>query len=402
MDCGKKVLFSKAQIFLPHLDLITTSTSITIFYASPSMAQSKPSARRRRTSSSAPSSTSNGSASLTAPILATTASEWPLILALIFGGCCSNAYTLELATRQLPSSGTLITFAQFLITTLSTLPQFLIFTTTFPFFGLKDRKVPLWRWAVQVGFYLTTSLLNNWAFGYDVPMPVHIVFRSGGLVVNMILGWAVQKRKYSLLQVASVVLVTVGVVSSTIHTAGSGGGEGVEVGEVGKYATGVVYLFSALVLSGLMGLWQERTFALYGNQNWRESLFYSHLLSLPLFLLHPSHLVNDIKAANATPSYHLSKDIRIPNFYPPLLLNVATQLLCINGVNRLTSKVSSLSVTLVLVVRKAVSLIISVMLVQRSSGSLQLWLGAGAVLAGTVGYSLSKPPVQAKPKDKTQ
>ena len=56
----------------------------------------------------------------------------------------------------------------------------------------------------------------------------------------------------------------------------------------------------------------------------------------------------------------------------------------------MTSKVSSLSVTLVLVVRKAVSLVISVMLVQGGKGNLALWIGAGCVLAGTVGYSMSK------------
>ena len=311
--------------------------------------------------------------------------------------------------------------------------------------------MPLYRWVVQVGFYLTTSLLNNTAFAYDVPMPVHIVFRSGGLVINMILGWLVQKRRYSPLQIASVILVTFGVVSSTLdstnmHTKGGEKGEG-----VGEYATGVLLLFSALVLTGFMGLWQERTFKQYGKDNWRESMFYSHLLSLPLFLLRPKNLLRDIGDANATtrwwfgfgppsplsspfsssgwlnnllalatPPSILKKDLTetrifnlanllplplprlngvgfwIPSFYPPLLLNVLTQLLCINGVNRLTSKVSSLSVTLVLVVRKAVSLMISVMLVQRSMGTPGLWGGAAMVLAGTVGYAVAQP---AKPKE---
>lgn len=37
-----------------------------------------------------------------------------------------------------------------------------------------------------------------------------------------------------------------------------------------------------------MGLWQERTFAQYGRNQWKESLFYTHCLALPLFLLLPS------------------------------------------------------------------------------------------------------------------
>lgn len=386
--------------------------------------------------------TSNGSPtkrSVARAVVATSASEWLAILALIFGGCCSNAYTLELATRQLPSSGTLITFAQFLVTTLSALPHFIQRSERAPWMELKPRVVPLYRWGVQVALYLSSSLLNNTAFAYNVPMSVHIVFRSGGLVINMVLGYAVQKTRYSLAQVASVLLVTAGVVASTFSSQSGPSTSKQERGEVGEYATGVALLFAALVITGLMGLWQERTFRLYGNQNWRESMFYSHLLSLPLFALRSRALATDIAAANnTTPWYfgthhphptrrsdwaallkppaldltparvfaldHLipalpagwGKGVWVPSFWPPLVLNVATQLLCINGVNRLTAQVSSLSVTLVLVVRKALSLLVSVLLVQRSTGTPALWTGAAAVLAGTITYSLSKPPPSAK------
>lgn len=60
---------------------------------------------------------------------------------------------------------------------------------------LKKRAVPMGRWAVQVVLYATTSLLNNVAFAYEVPMTVHIIFRSGGLVVNMVMGWAIRGRR---------------------------------------------------------------------------------------------------------------------------------------------------------------------------------------------------------------
>lgn len=412
---------------------------------------------RHRTRSQAAQPAASSQASTARAVLATTAPEWLWILTLIFGGCCSNAYTLELATRQLPAAGTLITFAQFLVTTLSSLPYFLWFSASFPWVHLKQRNVPLYRWIVQVALYLSTSLLNNMAFAYQVPMPVHIVFRSGGLVVNMVLGYLVQGTRYSPLQVASVVLVTLGVVSSTLYsTQNAASVIDLQETDAGQYATGVLLLFSALVLTGFMGLWQEKTFRLYGNQNWRESMFYSHLLSLPMFALRPSQLLTDLYQANATtpwwfgfgapPSpplrakrgwlgnllallsppplrralkpdrtqpriFDFSKlvlgrtwtsepsGVWIPSFYPPLVLNVATQLLCINGVNRLTSKVSSLSVTLVLVVRKALSLMVSVMLVQRSTGTVGLWCGAAAVLAGTIGYSLSKPVKPANKKE---
>lgn len=62
---------------------------------------------------------------------------------------------------------------------------------------LKRRRIPLSRYIVQVSLFLLISLLNNAAFAYNIPMAVHIIFRSGGLVVNMLLGWLYEKRRYS-------------------------------------------------------------------------------------------------------------------------------------------------------------------------------------------------------------
>lgn len=60
---------------------------------------------------------------------------------------------------------------------------------------LKERKIPIKVWLLQVVLFFFISLLNNAAFGYAVPMSVHIIFRSGGLVINMIVGWAVGGRR---------------------------------------------------------------------------------------------------------------------------------------------------------------------------------------------------------------
>ena len=60
---------------------------------------------------------------------------------------------------------------------------------------LKERSIPISSWGTQVVLFLMTSLLNNAAFGYRVPMGVHIIFRSGGLVVNMLMGWLIAGRR---------------------------------------------------------------------------------------------------------------------------------------------------------------------------------------------------------------
>ena len=47
---------------------------------------------------------------------------------------------------------------------------------------------------VQVGLFYSISLLNNLAFGYSIPMPVHIIFRSGGLVISLLMGWLISGK----------------------------------------------------------------------------------------------------------------------------------------------------------------------------------------------------------------
>lgn len=78
------------------------------------------------------------------------------------------------------SQGSALTFFQMLFITLHTIPSFLIFQRGSWLPRLKPRQVPLSRWATQVLLVITSSLLNNWAHFYNVPLTVLIVFRSAG------------------------------------------------------------------------------------------------------------------------------------------------------------------------------------------------------------------------------
>jgi len=129
--------------------------------------------------------------------------DWFAPLSLIFGGCCSNALTLEQLTSQYPDSGHLITFAQFLLVSLRGLPNLLEITYPnknhglLPMIHLKRPRIPLRAYIIQVILFLFVSILNNMAFAYKIPMPVHIIFRSGGLVISICLGWLVMGRRYA-------------------------------------------------------------------------------------------------------------------------------------------------------------------------------------------------------------
>ena len=109
----------------------------------------------------------------------------------------SNAITLERVTSEYPKSGSLITFSQFLLISLHGLPKFVSFTRgplNLPIPYLRPRRLPLTPYLIQVGLFYFVSLLNNLAFGYNIPMPVHIIFRSGGLVVSMLMGWLISRK----------------------------------------------------------------------------------------------------------------------------------------------------------------------------------------------------------------
>ncbi|KAF4591497.1 UDP-N-acetylglucosamine transporter yea4 [Ophiocordyceps camponoti-floridani] len=97
---------------------------------------------------------------------------------LIFGGCCSNVYALEAIISFEPSSGTLLTFTQFLFVAVTSYIS--RFDKTRPPFYLKKAKVPLRRWLVNIVLFFSINLLNNHAFSYSISVPLHIILRSGG------------------------------------------------------------------------------------------------------------------------------------------------------------------------------------------------------------------------------
>ncbi|KDQ65066.1 hypothetical protein JAAARDRAFT_52982 [Jaapia argillacea MUCL 33604] len=419
----------------------------------------------------------------------TLVSEWLANLTLIFGGCCSNALTLEQLTSKHPKSGSLITFAQFLLVSLYSLPRFITFSNPagggIPYPRLKPRHVPILPYIAQVSLFYVVSLLNNAAFGYKVPMNVHIIFRSGGLVVGMVFGWAIGGKRYTLTQVLSVVLVSIGITFTTLSASSSKPSlskssipTSFSLASLSTdYAKGIAILSLALFISGFMGLVQDWTYTKYrvrsiqketqdkkalnvandkaavaaekhsnGNgkvaekakpkpssqpEPWQESMFYLHFLALPMFFFVRNDIVSQtqilLKAdrfsidpnqlpslSHWLPPYILSHPIlshpiitkinlnlNIPLIL--LLLTSSTSLLCSSGVHRLSMRVSSLTVTLILAVRKAVSLIISVVLFQKGKGGDlgMMWLGAALVGLGTVGYSIgSRGPKKVVPEQK--
>ncbi|KAI0478672.1 UAA-domain-containing protein [Xylariaceae sp. FL0804] len=336
------------------------------------------------------------------------------MLGLIFGGCCSNVFALEAIIKDEPASGTLLTFVQFLFVAVTGYAS--EFDATRPPFFLRPTRVPLRRWIVNIVLFFAINVLNNHAFSYDISVPVHIILRSGGSITTMLAGSLYGKR-YSRIQVVAVLLLTVGVITAAWSDAQAKDTLDKESdGAATSFGSGLVVLLVAQILSAAMGLYTEETYRQYGPQ-WKENLFYSHLLSLPLFLPFARSLIRQFLRLVDSPPLRLplpaeqinmttvpeAVQKRVEGLYVPsqvayLILNVLTQYACIRGVNLLAATSSALTVTIVLNIRKLVSLLLSIWLFgnRLATGTL-----VGAVVVFSAGglYSLDskkKPGLKHK------
>lgn len=111
----------------------------------------------------------------------------------------------------------------------------------------------------------------------------------------MILGYFFMKRRYSYLQVFSVVIVTSGVIIATLSRPATATKTRVDnVTKTGpststqddvtagyQYLVGIAMLTASCILTSTLGLLQERTFARYGGNAWREGVFYTVRLLPP-------------------------------------------------------------------------------------------------------------------------
>ncbi|KAI4749737.1 UAA transporter [Aureobasidium sp. EXF-12298] len=276
-------------------------------------------------------------------------------------------------SKLISSTGLLITLSQFIFTALAA-----SFSQITPTLTLRSPSVPMRKWAYIALMFFAVNMLNNWAFAFNISVPVHIILRSFGSVTTMLA--ADQDAQ----------------------------GKSVETNST-DLSSGLLILLAAQILSAYMGVYVQDTYATHGS-HWRENLFYSHFLSLPLFLPLAGTLRRQYVALSATPplsipdSLPVLKSADLPSGIIYLLLNSLTQLACITGVNLLSAQASAVTVTIVLNVRKLVSFVASTILFGHSlSGTMCLGaglvFGAGALYGWETSYRI---PQQRKKQQVTQ
>lgn len=310
---------------------------------------------------------------------------------MVLGGCCTNVWAYEQLLMMNPRIGSALTFSQMLFITAQSLPSFITIPKGHWLPRLKPRQVPLLQWALQVLVLTTGSLLNNWAFAYQVPLTLLIVFRSAGLAVSMIFGAVFLGKRYSLMQITSVGLVSAGVVLATLAKPKAGPISATTPEDTRKYLTGITMLVVSLFLTAFLGLLQEKTYKKYGPC-WKEGVFYTHFLSLPMFIFLKSDIKQGIWSLIHNPTTTTSSPLIS---FLILGANLISQLICVSGVNRLSSQVSSVSTNLVLTARKALSLCLSVWWFGNGWNA-QLGVGAVMVFLGSVLFSAAGEKQRSK------
>lgn len=260
--------------------------------------------------------------------------------------------------------------------------------------------------------FFVVSVCNNYAFDFNIPMPLHMIFRAGSLIANMIMGIIILRKRYDFSKYLSVFMITAGIITCTIIS-----GSNVKSTQVNPtteedsfsvffwWTLGISLLTIALFISARMGIYQEVLYKRYGKYP-DEALFYTHLMPLPGFLILYKNIWDHTIIANTSEPYAIPiLGAEIPILWVYLIGNVLTQYICISSVYVLTTECTSLTVTLVVTLRKFVSLIFSIVYFSNPF-TIYHWVGTLLVFIGTIIFTEIVPrmmsSLQSKPSITTQ
>lgn len=294
----------------------------------------------------------------------------PLIGTTLFG-CCSSVVCLELLIKDDSGVGNLVTLCAF------------IFISVDGFFnglqmGQKKLQVPVTKWIKMVVLYFIVNVINNASFKFNIAMPLYMIFKSGSLAASLMTEKLVLGRTHSRLKHLAVFLITVGIMMYTYASSK----QVPEHISIFDWIAGVILLSTSLVLSARMGIYQEQIYSKYGRHH-REALFFTHFLPLPGFMF----LANDIKKQfDITINSPVLEPLPIPRMVLFLLGNILSQYVCTRSIFHLSSHYSSLTITMLLTLRKFISIIISVWFFDNAV-IIWHWIATLLVFIGTIIFS---------------
>jgi UDP-xylose/UDP-N-acetylglucosamine transporter B4 len=242
------------------------------------------------------------------------------------------------------------------------------------------------------------SILVNYAYAFDVSVPIHTLFRSCNIISSVLLGYCFFGMRYSMRELTCVVAVTGGLMLATV-------GEWEQTKADSLFAIGVTVLTAVLFLQAWLGHMQHRFYERFGKEGISraaladEYLFYSHAASLIPMIFLRGHIAEHL--SNLLHTAPLTVLPGIPAGIVWLILNLLTQAVCIKGVFYLSASYSPLTVNLTLSVRKFCSVLISVILFNNPWGWKHVFASMLIFGGVFVYFNGPKPGAPAAEKKKT-
>ncbi|EFO25932.2 hypothetical protein LOAG_02554 [Loa loa] len=169
--------------------------------------------------------------------------------------------------------------------------------------------------------FFVVNISNNLALRYDVSIPLFIIFRSGTLLANVLLGFCLRNRICSWGKLLSIMFVSMGVVLFTLadqfskHPTVEKDGESVQPSAILYSSPGIFLLMFAALLSAYLGICQEDLYRTYGNHS-QEAIFF--IMDMYLECTH-AYFANYI--AECSNDYNIKK----------ILVDVCTEEKCVDA-----------------------------------------------------------------------
>lgn len=308
----------------------------------------------------------------------------PIFILITIFGCCSNVYSFEKLLQIDSQITTLVTLTQFVII-------FIIVSIYLKVSSFWDQNIKTTKSAKSSAFnyqffipifsQVLSSYLGNLVFQYDLPMPAHIIFRSSGTAMTILLGWLIWNKKYGNEQIIGSTLIAIGTMLFTIDVSGNNGGDTGSSRNNNIIGYGIL-IFSTLINS-LTSLYKEHIYqdnsTATKKLEWKEVLYYNYLYGMLVYIPLIPRIFQEYEIL-----IRILEDRNIPYLeaFGMFSINWITQLICILGVNLLCFKVSALSLTIILLIRRFLSLILSIIIFNNPInfvgiiGSLLVFFGA--------------------------
>lgn len=338
---------------------------------------------------------------------------------MVFFGCMTSIFAMEKVLKSDPNAGNMLNATEFVFVLLQSVPGRLEAKSL----RFRPLRAPLSSHVLHALLWVTMSTLANYAFAFNISVPIHTLFRSCNVITSVVIGYLAFGHRYSFVQLICAVVITVGIfcgsigdakkffgsstcidcASSPSAAADPSGAETITEDQL-MWTMGIAMLVVVQMFQATLGHTQAVFYKRYQDKGTRneladEYLFSSHVASLLMILVLWEDIVTSFaKALTSDPLDYFFFPVPRSLFW--MVVNNFTQLCCIKGVFRLAANYSPLTVTITLACRKSISVVVSILWFGNTWTHLHS-IGMLLIFGGVFAYSqCPAPPSPSDDKSK--